>query len=53
MVYLQEVPEPMFKGNTNKDLVDYALSLKQGLRLSNADKQALQAWVLEISKETR
>lgn len=52
-VHIQEVPEPKLKGNTNKDLVDYVLSLRQGLRLSNSDKQALQTWVIEMSKETR
>jgi len=44
---LQEVPEPVFRGKTNSDLLNYAVSLRQALRLANSDKAALREWVSE------
>lgn len=46
-ILLQEVPEPVFRGKTNSDLLNYAVSLRQALRLANSDKAALREWVSE------
>jgi hypothetical protein len=45
VVYLQDVPEPVLVGNTNKDLADYVLGLREALRRSNLDKFHLREWV--------
>jgi hypothetical protein len=37
----------MLIGNTNGDLVNYILELREALRLANSDKKALQDWALE------
>jgi hypothetical protein len=43
-IYLQEIPEPSLKGDSNHYLALYILDLKESLRLSNADKKALRDW---------
>ncbi len=51
VVYLQEVPEPQLKGRTNKALLDWAVELRQALRLANGDKKALREWVNSLARE--
>lgn len=46
-VYLQEIPEPELKGRTNAALTDWALELREALRLANKDKAALKEWAAE------
>ena len=43
-VLMQDVPEPRLKGKTNAALAEWAIALREGLRLSNADKKALREW---------
>lgn len=43
-VLLQDIAEPRLKGRTNAHLADWALELRQALRLANADKAALRSW---------
>ncbi len=50
-VYLQEVPEPLFRGRTNGDLAAWALELRQALRQSNSDKKALRGWHDDLSRQ--
>ena len=42
---LQDVPEPKLRGKTNADLVEWALQLREAVRLLNSDKAALRDWV--------
>lgn len=41
---MQTVPEPGLKGKTNAALAEWAVELREALRLSNADKKALREW---------
>ena len=50
VVYLQEVPEPQLKGRTNKALLDWAVELREALRLANGDKKALRDWVTQYAE---
>jgi hypothetical protein len=43
-VYLQEVSEPIMRGNTNNDLILWTLDLREALKLANSDKKALRDW---------
>ena len=36
---------PVFRGTTNKDLLNYALDLQVALHTCNQDKAALREWV--------
>jgi hypothetical protein len=47
VVWLQDVPEPVLAGRTNKDLVNWAVSLQGALRRSNLDKLHLREWADE------
>jgi hypothetical protein len=47
VVWLQDVPEPVLEGHTNKDLANWALSLKEALRRANLDKSHLREWVAQ------
>ena len=47
VVWLQDVPEPVLGGHTNKDLAEWALSLKEALRRANLDKLHLREWAVE------
>lgn len=42
---MQDVPEPKLKGQTNAALAEWAVELREALRLSNGDKAALREWV--------
>jgi hypothetical protein len=42
VVYLQDVPEPVFRGSTNADLAQHVLDLRTALRRSNLDKARLR-----------
>ena len=42
---LQDVPEPKLRGKTNAVLVEWALQLREAVRLLNSDKAALRDWV--------
>jgi type IV pilus biogenesis protein CpaD/CtpE len=44
-VYLQDVPEPVLRGRTNKDLAEHVLELREALRRSNLDKLNLRDWM--------
>ncbi|MDR2199065.1 MAG: hypothetical protein LBR53_06390 [Deltaproteobacteria bacterium] len=41
-IRLQEVPEPVFRGSTNEDLIHYIQDLRDAVRQSNLDKAALR-----------
>jgi hypothetical protein len=41
-IRLQDVPEPVFRGSTNDDLIRYIQDLRGALRQSNLDKAALR-----------
>jgi hypothetical protein len=41
-IRLQDVPEPVFRGQTNEDLIRYIQDLRAALRQSNLDKAALR-----------
>lgn len=43
-VLLQDCPEPPANIRTNKDLAEWALALRQALRVCNNDKAALREW---------
>lgn len=43
-VLLLETPEPVWRGETNSDLLDYLLELRGALRACNTDKRALGEW---------
>jgi hypothetical protein len=47
VVYLQDVPEPAMPGKTVGDLTKFAADLRAALRMANADKAALMAWLEE------
>jgi hypothetical protein len=40
----EPTPEPQLIGDTNKDLLTWALRLLEALRHSNADKAAIKEW---------
>jgi hypothetical protein len=42
VVYLQDVPEPVFRGTTNADLAQHVLDLRAAVRRSNLDKARLR-----------
>jgi hypothetical protein len=44
VIYLQEIPEPIFKGAANKDLLDYIIDLRTALKTANADKEAIREY---------
>ena len=44
VVWLQDVPEPSLEGDTNKDLVEWIVSLQEALRRCNLDKAGLREW---------
>ena len=44
VVYLQDVPEPVLGGKTNKDLAEHVLELREAVRRSNLDKLRLRKW---------
>ena len=45
VVWLQDVPEPVLGGRTNKDLAELVMRLQEALRLSNLDKFHLREWL--------
>jgi hypothetical protein len=45
VIYLQDIPEPQFRGSTNHDLAIHILDLREALKLSNADKKNLRDWL--------
>ena len=47
VLLLQQVPEPKMRGKTNGDLLNWAIELREALRLANSDKRALQGWLEE------
>jgi type IV pilus biogenesis protein CpaD/CtpE len=47
VAYLQDVPEPILRGKTNKDLAEHVLDLREALRRSNLDKFHLREWAGE------
>ena len=49
-VYLQEVEEPKFVGQSNRHLLAWALEMREALRLANSDKKALREWAGDVSK---
>ena len=51
VVLLQEVPEPKMRGKTNADLLNWALELREALRLANSDKAALRKWINQATLE--
>jgi hypothetical protein len=52
VVFLQEVPEPVLSGKTNRDLAEWALDLKAALVRSNLDKYHLREWLDGQSPES-
>ncbi len=48
--YMQHCHVPALSGDTNGHVVQYAASLKQALKLCNADKSALRAWAEDLTK---
>lgn len=46
----QECPEPTTKIETNKDLANHTLALRQALRACNADKEAIRGWIEDTKK---
>jgi len=44
-------PPPELRGNTNADLLDWALELQAELEACNADKAALRQWQSNNKKE--
>ena len=40
----EPIPEPQLLGDTNEDLLTWALRLLEALRQSNADKAAIREW---------
>lgn len=42
--YMASIKEPKLKCKTNACLVNWALELRDSLRLANADKEALRGW---------
>lgn len=45
VVYMQHVAVPEFKGRTNADILNWALSLQLALQQANSDKAAIRAWL--------
>ena len=45
VVYMQDVPEPVLVGKTNRDLAEWALGLREALRRANLDKFHLREWL--------
>lgn len=52
-VYLQDVPEPEFRGRTNGGLLAWALELREAVRMGNADKRAIREWMSAWAREAR
>jgi hypothetical protein len=50
VVYLQEVPEPLLTGPTNKALAEWTAELRAALKLANSDKAALREWAENLSE---
>jgi hypothetical protein len=50
VVYLQDVPEPALRGQTNQEMLLYMLDLKDALYLANSDKKALRKWADSLQK---
>lgn len=48
---LRETPTPVWRGNTNRDLLNFTLELRAALRNANADKAALRGWAEEAKDE--
>lgn len=48
-VYLMKYPVPKIRGNKNRDLLDWALELRELNEKHNEDKQALVDWTKEVS----
>ena len=46
-VLMQDVPEPRLKGKTNAALAEWAVELREVLRVSNGDKRALREWAVK------
>jgi len=44
---LRETVEPEWKGETNGDLAEHAISLRASLRECNADKAAIRFWLAD------
>jgi len=43
--FIMTVPEPVLLGQTNKELANWAVALREALRRSNQDKRELQIWL--------
>lgn len=49
---LRETATPVLRGNTNRDLLNFALELRAALREANADKAALREWARKAAEDT-
>lgn len=48
--YLQARPAPGFTGNTNRDLLTWAMDLRATAQAEEQDKAALRRWAADIKK---
>jgi len=49
-MYLQKYPMPKMQGTTNRDLLNWALDLKDLNNKHNEDKEALIKWTKEVEQ---
>ena len=47
---IADTPVPVLKGNTNKDMLFFAIELKDALESANRDKSAIREWKLGTQK---
>lgn len=47
---IADTPVPVLKGSTNKDLLFFAIELKDALERSNRDKAGIRKWKLGEQK---
>jgi hypothetical protein len=52
-IRLQDIPEPMFRGSTNNDLMLYIQDLRDALNQSNKDKAAIRLFYDDRSQLQR
>ena len=50
-VLMMETPMPEIRGETNGDLMRWALELRAALRMANTDKAAARAWVKTVKED--
>lgn len=49
--YVQTYETPKLRGKKNRDLLIWALDMKEVLKLHNEDKKALQNWIETVEED--